>query len=248
MLNDKTNNEVKYYKIYVKECEETYTKPYSYSKAGGSMGYLTYHLSDKYNITVNNYREHLDSSQEITLIYGSLSENSEQTLENLSDNNTSVSSSDKVNIPLARTKSVTELNNTNTIKDLSSAKCKKLLEKMHATIYLSLDELWSISDEVELKASMLDPRMLKLLPFTTVDKHKNTEAQIHTELSILDTQFKQNNNNTETCITTEEEEYNLLNAELWGLLSIFVPQTITEDELTRYLKEQIAYKSQDLLI
>ncbi|CAG8641808.1 11017_t:CDS:1, partial [Cetraspora pellucida] len=40
----------------------------------------------------------------ITLIYRFLLENSEQMLENLLDNNTSVSSSDKVNIPLAESR------------------------------------------------------------------------------------------------------------------------------------------------
>ncbi|CAG8451502.1 6231_t:CDS:2 [Cetraspora pellucida] len=213
----------------------------------------------------------------IALIYGSLPENSEQISENLSDDDTSVSSGDEANIPSAgtrqqwqyahrsihsrgrgrgcrsgkhkrRVKSVAELDDTNNIKYLPPTKCEGLLEKMRAAIYLSLDELWSIPDEIGLKASMLDPRVLKLLPFATEDERRNTEAQIRAELSILEAQFRQNNDKIEACITTEEEEYDSLSAELWGSLSTPTPQTITEDELTKYLKEQIAHKSQDPLI
>ncbi|CAG8545147.1 3889_t:CDS:2 [Racocetra fulgida] len=63
---------------------------------------------------------------------------------------------------------------------------------------------------------MLDPRVLKLLPFATEDERRNTEAQIRAELSILEAQFRQNNDKIEACITTEEEEYDSLSAELWA--------------------------------
>ncbi|CAG8461934.1 28550_t:CDS:2 [Racocetra persica] len=360
--DNKKDNQIKYCKICVKKYEETRTKPYPYSKSGGSTGHLTYHLRERHNITANNYKEHLDSSQEpivkvnlitnyitnlpplstkrqneltkvliefivlvdvlkpfeeitrhfsgskyptinliypyicmlknkyaprvengesfekwIALIYGSLPENSKQISENLSDDDTSISSGDEANIPAAgtrqqwqyahrsihsrgrgqgcrsgkhkrRVKSVAELDNTNNIKYLPPTKCEGLLEKMCAAIYLSLDELWSIPDEIGLKASMLDSRVLKLLPFATEDERRNTKAQIRAELSILEAQFRQNNDKIEACITTEEEEYDSLSAELWGSLSTPTPQTITEDELTKYLKEQIAHKTQDPLI
>ncbi|CAG8799673.1 29_t:CDS:2, partial [Cetraspora pellucida] len=105
----------------------------------------------------------------IPLIYGSLSENSEQISENLSDNDTSVSSSNEANIPLAGNR-----------------------------------QQWLYAPQ-RLKASMLDPRVLKLLSFTTEYECRNTEVRIRAELSILKVQFRQNNNNTEACIITEEE-------------------------------------------
>ncbi|CAG8588136.1 5785_t:CDS:2 [Cetraspora pellucida] len=277
--DNKKYDQIKYYKICVKEYKGTHIKPYPYSKSGGSIGHLTYHLRERHNITANNYKEHLDSSQEpivkvnlitnyitnlpslstkrqnelikvliefivydiqplyilqdssfqfveevvdvlkpfeeitrhfsgfkystinliypyIPLIYGSLPENSEQISENLSDDDTSVSSSDEANIPSAGTR-----------------------------------QQWQYAHR-RLKASMLDPRVLKLLLFATEDEHRNTKAQIHAELSILEAQFRQNNDKIEACITTEKEEYDLLSAELWGSLSTPTPQTITEDELT----------------
>ncbi|CAG8770269.1 321_t:CDS:1, partial [Gigaspora rosea] len=44
---------------------------------------------------------------------------------------------------------------------------KGLLEKKSAAIYLSPNKLWGIPDETGLKASILDLRVLKLLPFAT---------------------------------------------------------------------------------
>ncbi|CAG8792022.1 1632_t:CDS:1, partial [Cetraspora pellucida] len=105
-----------------------------------------------------------------------------------------------------------------------------------------------IPHEVGLKASILDSRVLKLLPFATVNKHRITEAQIHAELSTLEAQFRQNNDNTKACITTEKEECDSLSAELWSSFLTLTLQAVTEDKLTRYLKEQIAHKSQDPLI
>ncbi|CAG8754730.1 21831_t:CDS:2 [Gigaspora rosea] len=61
---DKTDNQIQYCKICVKECEGTHKQPYPYTKSNGSTGHLTYHLRDKHNITASNYKEHLDSSQE----------------------------------------------------------------------------------------------------------------------------------------------------------------------------------------
>ncbi|CAG8840595.1 38186_t:CDS:1, partial [Gigaspora margarita] len=54
-----------------------------------------------------------------------------------------------------------------------------LLEKMRTAIYLSLDELWSIPNEVGLKASILNPQALKLLLFATANERENTEEQIY---------------------------------------------------------------------
>ncbi|CAG8844771.1 22380_t:CDS:2, partial [Racocetra persica] len=90
--------------------------------------------------------------------------------------------------------------------------------KARAAIFLSLDELWDKSDEMGLKASILDPCALKLLSFATVQEREDTEAQIYS-----------------------------LSAELWGSFSIS-DQATTEDEFTRYMKEQIAHKNQNPLI
>ncbi|CAG8749343.1 8239_t:CDS:1, partial [Cetraspora pellucida] len=38
---DKKNDQIKYCKICVKECENTRTRPYPYFKSGGSTGHLT---------------------------------------------------------------------------------------------------------------------------------------------------------------------------------------------------------------
>ncbi|RIB16387.1 hypothetical protein C2G38_2190110 [Gigaspora rosea] len=75
-----------------------------------------------------------------------------------------------------------------------------------------------IPDEVGLKASMLDPQVLKLLPFTTNDERKNTETQLRAELAELEAQFNQNNDNDEVTIITKEEECDSLSAELWAHL------------------------------
>ncbi|CAG8462694.1 2649_t:CDS:2 [Gigaspora rosea] len=74
-------------------------------------------------------------------------------------------------------------------KYIAPTNCEGLLEKLRAAIYLSLDKLWGIPDEVGLKASILDPRVLKLLPFATNDERKNTETQLCAELAELEAQF-----------------------------------------------------------
>ncbi|CAG8466284.1 2368_t:CDS:2 [Cetraspora pellucida] len=144
----------------------------------------------------------------ITLIYGSLSESSK------TSNSTSTSSGDKASIPSAGNRKQwqyahhnmhAEYDDSNTVKYVSPTSCEGLLEKMRAAIYLSFDELWSIPNKVGLKASMLDPYALKLLPFATADEQKNIKEQIREELSILKAQSSQNNNITETS-TIEEEE------------------------------------------
>ncbi|CAG8699660.1 15131_t:CDS:1 [Dentiscutata erythropus] len=103
-------------------------------------------------------------------------------------------------------------NDSNTVKYFSPTNCDGLLKKMCAAIYLSLDELWFIPNEVELKAFMLDPQ-LKLLLFATANKQKNTEEQIREELSILKAQFSQNNTIIEIS-TIKKEECDSLSAEL----------------------------------
>ncbi|CAG8822117.1 16892_t:CDS:2, partial [Gigaspora margarita] len=76
--------------------------------------------------------------------------------------------------------------------------------------------------------------ILKLLPFTTNDERKNIETQLRAKLAELESQFNQNNTNDKVTIITEKEECNSL--------------TANENELTRYLKEQIAHKNQDSLM
>ncbi|CAG8700159.1 41436_t:CDS:2, partial [Gigaspora margarita] len=162
----------------------------------------------------------------ITLIYGPSLESSG------TSDNTSTSSDDEASIPLAgnrKHKNSAELadNDSNTVKYLPPTSCEGLLEKMCTAIYLSLDKLWSIPNEVGLKASILDPQALKLLPFATANERKNTKEQIHEELSILKAQSGQNNTITET--STIKEECDSLSAELWNLFSIPVSHAITED-------------------
>ncbi|CAG8763479.1 8475_t:CDS:2 [Dentiscutata erythropus] len=181
----------------------------------------------------------------LDLIYGSSLESS--------DENTSISSSDKDSIPLAGNRKQWQYahrsiysqgqsqsrkrikykrhDDTNTVKYLPSTNCEGILEKMCAAIYLSFDKLWGIPNEVELKASMLDLQILKLLPFVTNEERKNTELQLREELLVLEAQFNQNNDNLGTAITVEEEEYDFLSAELWGLFAIPNSQAVAEDEL-----------------
>src|SRR5437868_1690951 len=67
--DDKKDDQIKYCKICIKEYEGTCMKLYSYFKSGSSTRYLTHHLYDKHNIIANNYKEHLDSSQEVCNLY-----------------------------------------------------------------------------------------------------------------------------------------------------------------------------------
>ncbi|RIB09872.1 hypothetical protein C2G38_2207612 [Gigaspora rosea] len=118
-----------------------------------------------------------------------------KSLLNSSNQDTSISSGDEDSIPLAenrkqwqyahRTKCAIELDDTNTIKYLPSTNYKGLLEKKSAAIYLSPNKLWGIPDETGLKASILDLRVLKLLPFATNEECKNTEIQLCKELLVL---------------------------------------------------------------
>ncbi|CAG8667137.1 2215_t:CDS:2 [Cetraspora pellucida] len=147
-------------------------------------------------------------------------------------------------------KTLTELDDSNTVEYLSPVNCSGLLEKAQAAIFLSLDELWSASNEMGLKASILDPRALKLLPFATIQEREKTEAQIRTELLLLEAQLNNSSNNEEiekSSVILNEDPQDSLSAELWG--SCLIPDNIfTEDEFTRYMKEQIAHKNQNPLI
>ncbi|CAG8499301.1 13724_t:CDS:2 [Cetraspora pellucida] len=171
-----------------------------------------------------------------------------QTQQEIQINNMLVGSQDIDYNNKSTTKCVTELDDTNTIEYLPPTSCEGLLKQLCAAIYLSLDELWGIPDEVGLKASMLNLRVLKLLLFATNNEHKNTETQLHAELLALEAQSNQNNYNKEAVIIAEEKEYDSLSAELWGSFAVPISQAVNEDELTRYLKEQVAYKSQDPLM
>ncbi|CAG8451373.1 16465_t:CDS:2, partial [Cetraspora pellucida] len=76
-----------------------------------------------------------------------------------------------------------------------------------------------------------------------------TEAQICTELSLLESQLTNSNNNEEiekNLVNINEDPQDSLSAELWGLFSIS-DQTTAEDEFMQYIKEQIAYKNQNPL-
>ncbi|CAG8692275.1 39194_t:CDS:2, partial [Gigaspora margarita] len=177
-------------------------------------------LKNKYALVAKNGKSIEDW---ITLIYGSLSENSE------TSDYASTSSGDEVNIPLVGnrkqwqythcqgqgsrhsskhkrySKSSAELaedDNFNTVKYFPPISCEGLLEKMRVTIYLSLDELWSVPNE--------------------------------------------NNNITE--VFTNEKESDSLSAELWNSFSTPISYATTEDKLTKYLNEQIANRNQNPLL
>ncbi|RIB11888.1 hypothetical protein C2G38_2202229 [Gigaspora rosea] len=48
-------------------------------------------------------------------------------------------------------------------------------------------------------------KLLKLLSFAINDEHKNTKTQLHAELTELEAQFYQNNDNDKVTIITEEK-------------------------------------------
>ncbi|CAG8812226.1 7881_t:CDS:2 [Gigaspora margarita] len=101
-------------------------------------------------------------------------------------------------------------------------------------------------NESGLKASLLDLHRLKLLPFATSRKQISVEDQIQTELFVLEPNYYESNNKKTQ--GTIKEDCDSLSAELWSLHSILVLQTITENKLTRYLREQIMHKNQDPFI
>ncbi|CAG8644685.1 42579_t:CDS:2, partial [Gigaspora margarita] len=57
-INNKTNNGAN------NKTTGTCKIPYPYTNSNRSTGHLTYHLHNKHEITANNYKEHLDLSQE----------------------------------------------------------------------------------------------------------------------------------------------------------------------------------------
>ncbi|CAG8679302.1 8195_t:CDS:2, partial [Racocetra fulgida] len=73
-----------------------------------------------------------------------------------------------------------------------------------------------------LKASILDPRALKLLPFATAQEREETEAQVRAELSLLEDQVTVSNNTEieRNSVTINDDFQDSLSAELWGTLSI----------------------------
>ncbi|CAG8851003.1 6010_t:CDS:1, partial [Racocetra persica] len=58
---------------------------------------------------------------------------------------------------IKRRKASTDLEDSNTVEYLLPVDCSGFLEKARAAIFLSLDELWNISNIIDLKASILDP-------------------------------------------------------------------------------------------
>ncbi|CAG8531514.1 24007_t:CDS:2 [Racocetra persica] len=122
----------------------------------------------------------------ITLIYGS--EDSD------TSNNSSLSSDNEADILLARNRQQWQyahrkLEDSNSVEYISPVNCFGLLERARAAIFLSINELWNSSNIIGLKASILDPQALKLLPFATTQKWKGTEAQVRAELLLFENQM-----------------------------------------------------------
>ncbi|CAG8762089.1 23661_t:CDS:2, partial [Dentiscutata erythropus] len=150
----------------------------------------------------------------INLIYGP---------EDQDSNDSSISSDNEADIPSAGNRRQWQYAHRRShrcaYRYLSNVNCSGLLEKARAAIFLSLDELWDKSNEMGLKASILDPRVLKLLSFATVQEREDTEAQIRTELSLLKSQLTNSNNNEEiekNSVNINEDPQDSLSAELWG--------------------------------
>ncbi len=84
-----------------------------------------------------------------------------------------------------------EIENSNQIEYLPPVDTKNLLKKIHAAIYLSLDNLWNVPNELSLIATILDPRM-KNFPFIKDSYRKEQKALAETLLKDLYIQLKQN--------------------------------------------------------
>jgi hypothetical protein len=112
---------------------------------------------------------------------------------------------------------LTELEDSNSVEYLSPVNCSRLLERAKAAIFLSIDELWNSSNIIGLKASILDPRALKLLPFATTQERKETEAQVHAELLSFEAQMNilSNAEIERSIVTISEDPQDSLSAELW---------------------------------
>ncbi|CAG8446211.1 56_t:CDS:10 [Scutellospora calospora] len=154
---DEADDKIRYYKICIKEYEETQASFYLYSKSDSSTG---------------------DSEG--------------------SDNESDISSGDEADILSSENRKQwqythrKELDDSNTVKYLPSTNCDGLLEKIRAAIYLSLDELWDIP------------------------KRSNTKAQVHAELLALKAKLvSQNYSDTESVLSTIEEDCDSFSAELW---------------------------------
>ncbi|CAG8538662.1 24407_t:CDS:2 [Gigaspora rosea] len=120
----------------------------------------------------------------LTLIYGELNENlsNRSNIEEISDTDDSSSVSEDENISSAGKRqhwqfAHLESDNINEIEYLPPSDTSDLLDKARAAIYLSLDELWCIPNEIALIASVLDPRM-KSLRFTTAIQQTNTKLKL----------------------------------------------------------------------
>ncbi|CAG8494983.1 4223_t:CDS:2 [Scutellospora calospora] len=145
---------------------------------------------------------------------------------------------------------ISEIEDTHTVEYLTPVSSNELLEKMRAAIYLSLDELWNFTTDLDLlnsevfsciglKAALLDPRALKLLGFASNSEKRNTELDIREELKNLD-QTSENNS-----LEIIEDEIDSLSTEVWGNITT---QSLQDDELTSYLKEPVASKNQNPLL
>ncbi|CAG8802561.1 8561_t:CDS:2, partial [Dentiscutata erythropus] len=149
----------------------------------------------------------------ITLIYGS--EDSD------TSNNSSISSDNEADIPSAGNRQQWQY-------------VHRKLEDSNSVEYLSPNS----SNIIGLKASILDPRALKLLLFATTQERKETEAQVHAELLSFENQMNISSSAEieRSIVPISEDPQDSLSAELWG--SLLIPDNVTDkDEFTRYMKE-----------
>ncbi|CAG8443569.1 13209_t:CDS:2 [Cetraspora pellucida] len=115
-------------------------------------------------------------------------------IEKLSDTDDSSSVSEDENISSAgkgksnvsqrlQNKSV-ESNDIYEIEYLPPTDTSGLLDNVRAAIYLSLDELWCVPNDIALVASILDPRM-KSLRFTTDTQRTNTRIKLSSNITTF---------------------------------------------------------------
>jgi len=85
-----------------------------------------------------------------------------------------------------RTRTETTAEDTNQVEYLPSVETAGLLERVRATIYLSLDELWSIPTDTALIATFLDPRFkhFKWATNGERDKAKQLVKTLYDELKV----------------------------------------------------------------
>jgi len=143
-----------------------------------------------------------------------------------------------------------EIENSNQIEYLPPVNTKNLLKKIRAAIYLSLDNLWNVPNELSLIATILDPRM-KNFPFIEDSYRKEQKALAETLLKDLYIQLKQNlalpeEINKELSPILVEEDDDIF-AEMWASDQLST-QTDDDDEIMRYLQCSNEPKATDPLV